>query len=121
MSVVGYARGSSVGQSLDVQLDKLKDCLELDDTGFDHSVLSEFRRRLVSSSGEERVLEVLLDQLKAKGWLRAGGKQRTDSTHVLAAIRNLSRLESVGETLRATLNDLATVTPNWLRDWMPDE
>lgn len=95
--------------------------LELDDTGFDHSVLSEFRRRLVTGSGEERLLEVLLNQLKEKGWLKAGGKQRTDSTHVLAAVRNLNRLEGVGETLRATLNDVATVAPDWLRDWVPSE
>ncbi len=60
------------------------------------------------------MLEILLERLTEKGWLKAGGKQRTDSTHVLAAIRNLNRLESVGETLRATLNDLATVAPNWL-------
>ncbi|MEN8444851.1 MAG: hypothetical protein ABG776_07555 [Cyanobacteria bacterium J06555_13] len=50
-----------------------------------------------------------------------GRKQRTDSTHVLAAIRNLNRLESVGESLRATLNDLAMVAPGWLGEWVPSE
>ena len=67
------------------------------------------------------MLEVLLGRLQEKGWLKAGGKQRTDSTHVLAAIRNLNRLEGVGETLRATLNDLATVAPDWLSEWVPGE
>ena len=95
--------------------------LELADSGFDFSVLSEFRTRLLSGSQEEQLLEILLERLREKGWLRAGGKQRTDSTHVLAAIRNLNRLECVGETLRATLNDLATVAPNWLREWVPSE
>ena len=95
--------------------------LELSDPGFDYSVLSEFRTRLVTGRGEERLLEVLLKHLKEKGWLQAGGKQRTDSTHVLAAIRNLNRLESVGETLRATLNALATVAPEWLSTWVPRE
>jgi transposase len=95
--------------------------LELGDTGFDFSVLSEFRTRLLSRSQEEQVLEILLEHLQAKGWLQAGGKQRTDSTHVLAAIRNLNRLESVGETLRATLNDLAAVAPDWLSEWVPGE
>jgi len=95
--------------------------LELADPGFDFSVLSEFRTRLLSGSQEEQVLEILLERLQEKGWLKAGGKQRTDSTHVLAAIRNLNRLEGVGETLRATLNDLATVAPNWLSEWVPGE
>ncbi len=95
--------------------------LELTDPGFDFSVLSEFRTRLLSGSHEERVLDLLLEGLKERGWLKAGGKQRTDSTHVLAAIRNLNRLEGVGETLRATLNDLATVAPHWLREWVPSE
>jgi transposase len=95
--------------------------LELTDPGFDFSVLSEFRTRLLSGSQEERVLDLLLAGLKARGWLKAGGKQRTDSTHVLAAIRNLNRLEGVGETLRATLNGLATVAPHWLGEWVPSE
>ncbi len=56
-----------------------------------------------------------------RGWLKAHGKQRTDSTHVLGAIRALSRLETVGETMRATLNVLATVAPDWLRpQTLPD-
>ncbi|NJM99273.1 MAG: IS1182 family transposase [Phormidesmis sp. RL_2_1] len=95
--------------------------LEMTDPGFDFSVLSEFRTRLLSGSQEEQVLDILLERLEERGWLKAGGKQRTDSTHVLAAIRNLNRLESVGETLRATLNDLATVAPNWLSEWVPSE
>lgn len=46
--------------------------------------------------------------------LKARGQQCTNSTHVLAAIRTLNRLESVGETLRAALNRVATVAPDWL-------
>lgn len=47
------------------------------------------------------------------------GKQRTDSTHILAAVRTLNRLEGIGETLRAALNSLATVAPDWLQAWVP--
>ncbi len=47
-------------------------------------------------------------------WLKAKGKQRTDSTHVLAAVRNLNRLEIVGETLHHALNTLAQIDPVWL-------
>jgi len=47
------------------------------------------------------------------------GRQRTDSTHVLAAVRTLNRLERVGETLRAALNELAAVAPDWLRALAP--
>lgn len=41
--------------------------------------------------------------------------QRTDSTHVLASIRVMNRLELITETLRAALNELAHVDPDWLR------
>jgi transposase len=95
--------------------------LELTDAGFDASVLSEFRSRLVAHGASERLLGVLLEQFKARGLLTAGGKQRTDSTHVLGAVRLLNRLELVGETLRATLEDLATVAPEWLQSWVPPQ
>ena len=84
------------------------------DPGFDHSVLSEFRTRLVAHIAEERLLDALLDLCKERGWLKARGKQRTDSTHVLAKIRALNRLECVGETMFHTLNVLAQVVPDWL-------
>jgi len=93
--------------------------LELTDPGFDFSVLSEFRDRLLASSTEELVLEKLLEGCRAMGWLKARGSQRTDSTHVLAAIRVLNRLELVAETLRAALNAVATVAPDWLQGLAP--
>ena len=64
-------------------------------------MLSEFRSRLVAHGASERVLNGLLEQFRAQGLLKARGKQRTDSTHVLGAVRLLNRLELVGETLRA--------------------
>jgi transposase len=88
--------------------------LELTDPGFDFSVLSEFRARLIDSQQETLLLDRLLEVCKQRGWLKAGGKQRTDSTHVLARVRSLSNLECVGETLRAALDDLATLAPDWL-------
>jgi transposase len=95
--------------------------LELTDPGFDFSVLSEFRDRLLAGSAEERLLDTLLERCRALGLLKARGPQRMDSTHVLAAIRVLSRLELVAETLRAALNDLATVAPDWLQGLAPRE
>jgi transposase len=94
--------------------------LELDDPGFDHSVLCEFRSRLLEGSAEERLLGKLLDACRARGLLKARGRQRTDATHVLASIRVLNRLELLGETLRAALNELATVAPDWLRRVAPE-
>ena len=93
--------------------------LELADPGFDHSVLCEFRSRLLEGGAEERLLHKLLDACRARGLLKARGRQRTDATHVLASIRALNRLELVGETLRAALNELATVAPDWLRGAAP--
>src|SRR5438128_5365885 len=93
--------------------------LELTDPGFDFSVLSEFLDRLLAGSAEELLLEKLLERCRALGWLKARGAQRTDSTHVLAAIRVLNRLELVAETLRAALNAVATVAPDWLQARTP--
>jgi transposase len=90
--------------------------LELADPGFDASVLCEFRARLVEGGAEERLLDRLLARCRELGLLRARGRQRTDATHVLASIRVLNRLELVGETLRAALNELAAVAPDWLRE-----
>jgi transposase len=88
--------------------------LELTDCGFDFSVLSEFRARLLTWGREHQLLDELLEQCQQQGWIKTRGKARTDSTHVLAAIRQLNRIECCGETLRRVLNDLATVAPEWL-------
>jgi transposase len=93
--------------------------LDLTDPGFDFSVLSEFRDRLLAGSAEELLLDKLLERCRALGLLTARGQQRTDSTHVLAAVRVLNRLELVAETLRAALNALATVAADWLQAVSP--
>ena len=95
--------------------------LELTDEGFDFSVLSEFRGRLIASEQEHLLLDKLLQSCQEKGLIKPRGKQRTDATSVVAAIRKLNRLELVGETMRATLNELATVAPEWLTTIAPDE
>lgn len=85
--------------------------LELTDSGFDHSVLNEWRYRLISRGYETQLLDLILEKLKQQKLLKSRGSCRTDSTHVLAAIRRLNRLELVGETLRYALNELAIVAP----------
>lgn len=96
--------------------------LDLDDPGFHFSVLTEFRARLVAGHAEYLLLDRMLEHFKARGLLKPRGRQRTDSTHVLGAVRDMHLLELVTETMRATLNDLAAVEPQWLRsvanpDW----
>lgn len=93
--------------------------LQLTDPGFDYSILCEFRARLLANSAEERLLSTLLDRFRERGLLKAGGRQRTDSTHVLAAIRQLNRLELVGESMRYALNELAQSVPDWLIELAP--
>lgn len=88
--------------------------LDLDDAGFDASVLSEFRSRLVASDLVGLALDALLERLMAVGLLKAGGRARTDSTHVLGAIASLNRLELAAETMRAALEALAAAAPAWL-------
>jgi transposase len=95
--------------------------LELADPGCDFSVLSEFRTRLLADEAGSLLLDQMIEQFKAHGWLKERTRQRSDSTPVLAAIRLLNRLESLGETRRAALNSVATVAPDWLRVWVPSE
>ena len=88
--------------------------LPFDDPGFDHTVLAEFRGRVADGGLEQVVLDALLARLAGAGLVKAGGKQRTDSTHVTAAVAALSRLELAGESVRAALEGLAAAHPAWL-------
>ncbi len=119
VTVLQFAEGLTDRQTADAVRDRLSWKyllgLELADTGFDFSILSEFRTRLVAGGAPQQLLDAFLDRCKAAGLLKPRGRQRTDSTHVLAAVRRLNRLECVGETLRQALNTLAIVAPDWLR------
>lgn len=89
--------------------------LELTDAGFHYSVLSEFRQRLLEHKQETILLDTILNRCQEKGLLKGKSQQRTDSSHILAAIRILNRVELVGETMRRVLDDIAQVAPEWLK------
>jgi transposase len=96
--------------------------LEVDDPGFDQSILTDFRQRLVDHQAQELLLEPILRLCVERGWIKQRGKQRVDSTMVLSHARRLHSLESVGESLRVALNALAEQEPDWLEsvispDW----
>ena len=90
-------------------------CLGLADPGFDHTVLSEFRARLLAHEAERCLFDAVIDLARQRELLSPGGRQRTDSTHVLGAVRAMARVETVTETLRRALNALAAQAPHWLR------
>jgi len=118
VTILQYAEGLSDRQAADAvraRLDwKYVLRLELADAGFDASVLSEFRTRLITGEAADLLLETLLAWCRERQLIKARGRQRTDSTHVLAAVRALNRVELVGETLRHALNSLAVAAPAWL-------
>jgi transposase len=95
--------------------------LELTDTGFDHTVLSEFRARLTEGNAEQRLLDLLLARCREGGWLKVRGRQRTDSTHILAKIRSLNRTLCVAQTMVYVLNVLSEVAPEWVCAHVPVE
>jgi len=125
VTILQFAEGLSDLQAADAvraRIDwKYLLSLELDDYGFDASVLCELRARLLVGEQETLLLDTLLAPCRERGLLKARGQQRTDSTHVLAAVRALNRLEVVGETLRHTRNSLAVAVPEWLRALAPPE
>ena len=88
--------------------------LGLEDPGFDHTVLAEFRGKVAEAGLEQAALDALLERLASAGLVKAGGKQRTDSTHVVAAVAALNRLELAGESVRAALEALAAAHPGWV-------
>lgn len=125
VTVMQFAEGLSDRQAANAvrsRIDwKYALALPLTDAGFDSSVLSEFRTRLLTGGAEALLFETMLTCVREKGLLKTRGRMRTDSTHILAAIRTLNRLECVGETLRHALNTLATLVPAWLQSWVPTE
>jgi transposase len=88
--------------------------LPLEDPGFDHSVLPEFRAKVADAGLEQAPLDALLERLSADGLVKAGGKQRTDSTHVIAAVAELNQLELARESVRAAVEALTAAHPGWV-------
>lgn len=120
VTIMQFAEGLSDRQAADAVRGRI-DCkyalsLKLDDPGFDGSVLSEFRTRLLEGGSERLLFDHILDRFREMGLVKARGKQRTDSTRILAVVRGLNRLGLVGETMRHTLDILATVAPEWLQE-----
>lgn len=103
VSVMQFAEGLSDRQAADAvrgRLDwKYLLGLELADPGFDHSVLTEFRDRLITGDAGVDLLDRVLEAAVEHGLLKAGGRARTDSTIVLSAARQINGLVRLGETL----------------------
>lgn len=126
VSVMQYMEGLSDRQAADSvrgRIDwKYALGLSLEDEGFDASVLSEFRERLLAGGQEMLLLDCLLELCRDRNLLKERGRQRTDSSHVLGAARQVNRLELVLESMRHGLDAVAQVVPHWLRtqvtpDW----
>ncbi|MFZ4296598.1 transposase [Streptomyces cinereoruber] len=79
--------------------------MDLDDPGFHHSVLTDFRDRLGQDGRADQLLSLALDRIREAGMLEERGRQRTDSTQVLAAARDITRLALVLEAVRAPLEE----------------
>src|SRR5437660_3675381 len=75
--------------------------LALEDRGFDFSVLSEFRTRLIAGNAEYVLFETLLTCLKQRGLVKARGRQRPHATHVPAAVPDINRGVDARETMCA--------------------
>jgi transposase len=93
--------------------------LDLHDPGFDFTLLHDFRQRLVAHAAGQQFLDTFLATCKARGWIKARGTQRTDSTHVLAAIRTLHRVECVLEAMHYALNQLSAADSAWVQQPVP--
>ncbi len=107
-------------QALRMRLDwKYALHLPLEDAGFDFSVLSEFRDRLIEGQAEVRVFEKLVAEIRAMGLIKERGKQRSDSIAMLVKVRRLSRIETVVETLRLAVVALVAGNREWCEEIIP--
>ncbi|MER5915757.1 IS1182 family transposase [Streptomyces sp. NPDC001982] len=95
--------------------------MDLDDPGFHHSVLADFRERLAEGDRADRLLDLALGRLKEAGLVSERTVQRTDSTHVLGTVRELTRLELVTEAVRGALEEVARTAPHLLEDLVDEE
>lgn len=93
--------------------------LGLLDLGFDFNCLCYFRQRLLTHEAEAKLFDAVLTRLRALGLVQKRGKQRTDSIAVLGAVRVLSQLETVSQTLRLAIGPLAEAAPDWLAQHVP--
>ena len=97
VTVLKFAEGLSDRQAADAvrsRIDwKYLLGLELEDPGFDFSVLSELRDRILGGGLEQRLLDELLERFRERDLLKERGKQRNDSTHIHTIARNLNRYE----------------------------
>jgi transposase len=93
--------------------------LPLDYEGFNFSVLSEFRDRVIEHGAEARLFDSVLEQLREMGLMKRRGRQRTDSLAVLTKVRDLTRLEQWVETVRLALRALLAADKNWVRKTVP--
>jgi transposase len=107
-------------QALRMRLDwKYALHLPLEDGGFDFSVLSEFRDRLIEGQAEKRVFEKLVEEIRGMGLIKERGKQRSDSIAMLVKVRRLSRIEMVVETLRLAVVALVEANREWCEEIIP--
>ncbi len=93
--------------------------LPLEYKGFHFTDLLAFRKRLLQHQQERILFDQLLGRLKELGLLKAGGKVRTDSTHVLALMERLSRMELVTESLRVATLAIQEAAPEWAAKHLP--
>lgn len=121
--IMQYIAGYSDRQVVEAVRDKISWKyalgLDLEDRGFDASILTDFRQRLLDNQAESRLFERVLEHLSEKNLLKGKKKQRSDATHILASVRQLNRLELVGESMRVCLNRIAQLEPVWLSDRLP--
>jgi len=89
--------------------------LDRHDPGCDFTLLHDLRQRILAPEAGQRFLATFLATCKVRGWIKARGTQRTDSTHVLAAIRTLHRVACVLEAMPYALNQLSAADPVWMQ------
>jgi len=82
--------------------------------GFHYSDLCNFRKRLLAHDAESLIFDKLVSHLVDRGWLKSGGKQRTDATHIVGEVKRLSLLELKWESLRMALVDLMSEDAKWV-------